>query len=748
MLTIRDLTDILPNHYTDVDRELILRAHRVAAEAHAPQKRLSGEPYITHCIAVAQILVDLHVPPAVIAAGLLHDTVEDTAVTLPDLERDFTPEIARLVDGVTKLTELPRVSRGEHADEVDEDEANRELAAVRGLPNPEEEARSIARKRNADLVNETLRKTFIAMGEDPRVMLIKLADRLHNMRTLKSMPAEKQRRIAQETLDIFAPIANRLGIWQVKWQLEDLAFRYVDPDTYKEIAEKLAERRTEREQELQAITDMIEELLKGAGITADINARPKHIYSIYRKMRRKGVAFDQIYDVRGLRVMVDSEDACYVALGLIHRTWRPVPGEFDDYIAAPKDNFYKSLHTAVRYEDGRQVEVQIRTPDMHQNAEYGIAAHWRYKEGQPQDEVFQRRVEWLRRLMDWRQDVEDADEFVEAMKTDVFQDRVYAFTPRGDVIDLPTGATPIDFAYYIHTEVGHRCRGAKVNGKLVSLDHQLNTGDQVEVLAAKRGGPSRDWLNHNLGLVNSARARAKIKRWFKVQAREQNLAQGKIVLEKELRRLGMTQTDIGALAGGSGIHSVDDFYVAIGAGDVPLGRIVNRLKLEEEAQKGDDFIIPTRQGASVDQRAAEVVVMGMKGLFTNMARCCNPAPGDQIVGYITRGRGATVHRRDCPNVLNVRDQDRLLPVSWGQPQVTYPVAIQVEAYDRGGLVRDISAVIADEEISISDGTVKTGEKFAIFNLVLDVKDISQLSKVLNKIEQLPTVSEARRLTPG
>ena len=748
MLEIDDLIEILPDHYTDVDRELILRAHRVAAEAHAPQKRLSGEPYITHCIAVAQILIDLRVAPPVIAAGLLHDTVEDTDVTLSDLERDFTPEIARLVDGVTKLTELPRVSRGEHAEEFKQDEANRQLAAVRGLPDPDETARNLARQRNADLVNETLRKTFIAMGEDPRVMLIKLADRLHNMRTLKSMPPEKQRRIARETLDIFAPIANRLGIWQVKWQLEDLGFRYVDPDTYKEIAEKLAERRTEREQELGTMTSTLEELLCSAGIGSDISARPKHIYSIYRKMHRKGVPFDQIYDVRGLRVMVDSEDACYVALGLIHRTWRPVPGEFDDYIAAPKDNFYKSLHTAVRYQDGRQLEVQIRTPDMHQNAEYGIAAHWRYKEGQPQDEVFQRRVEWLRRLMDWRQDVEDADEFVEAMKTDVFQDRVYAFTPRGDVIDLPFGATAIDFAYYIHTEVGHRCRGAKVNGKLVSLDYPLNTGDQVEVLTAKRGGPSRDWLNRNLGLVNSARGRAKIKHWFKVQAREQNLIQGKAALDKELRRLGMTKTDIEQLALAFGLQSVDDFHVGIGAGDVPLGRIVNKLKIVEEPVVEDEYVIPMRPGASVEARSAEVVVMGMKGLYTNMAKCCKPAPGDEIVGYITRGRGATVHRRDCPNVLNVRDQDRLLPVSWGRPQVTYPVAIQVEAYDRGGLMRDVSAVIADEQISISDGTVKTGDKVATLNLVLEVKDISQLSKVLNKIEQLATVSEARRVTPG
>ncbi len=747
-MQIEDLIADLPDNYSDVDRELILRAYRVAAQSHADQRRLSGEPYVTHCVAVAAILSELRVPPPVIAAGLLHDTVEDTELTLKDIQRDFGKEIAKLVDGVTKLTELPRVSRGEHAIEFEMEQEARDIAARRGLPGPEDEARMLSRRRNQNLINETLRKTFIAMGDDPRVMLIKLADRMHNMRTLKSMPADKQQRIAQETLDIFAPIANRLGIWQLKWQLEDLAFRYVNPDTYKEIAQKLAERRTGRENELAEIIQELQEALRQANIEADITGRPKHIYSIFRKMERKGVAFEQIYDIRGVRVLVPAEDQCYTALGIIHRKWRPVPGEFDDYIAAPKDNFYKSLHTAVRYADGRQLEVQIRTPEMHQNAEYGIAAHWRYKEGKPHEENFQRHVAWLRKLMEWRQDVEDAGEFVEAMKTDVFQDRVYAFTPRGDIIDLPSGATPIDFAYYIHTEVGHRCRGAKVNGKLVSLDYKLQTGNQVEILTAKRGGPSRDWLNPNLGLVNSARARAKIKRWFKVQAREQNLAQGKLLLEKELRRLGMLDTDVDLLAKEFGGRTVDDFYVLIGAGDLPVSRIVNHLKLDGAPPEGEEFLIPTRAGASADAQAAEVVVLGLKGLFTNMARCCNPAPGDDISGYITRGRGATIHRRDCPNVLNVRDPERLVPVSWGRPQVTYPVSIEVQAFDREGLMRDISAVIADENISISDGRVKTVKNLAVFNLVLEVNNIGQLSKVLNKIEKLPNVSDARRVTPG
>ena len=386
----------------------------------------------------------------------------------------------------------------------------------------------LQRSRKYDLVSETLRKTFLAMGEDVRVVLIKLADRLHNMRTLGHMPEHKRRRIAQETLDIFAPLANRLGIWQIKWELEDLGFRYVNPEKYREIADNLASRRSNREQEMQEISTTMLDVLSEHGIQAEISARPKHIYSIYRKMVRKGIPFDLVHDVRGVRVIVPDNTACYTSLGMIHTHWRPIPGEFDDYIAAPKDNFYRSLHTAVNYDDGKTLEIQIRTQEMHQNAEYGIAAHWRYKEGAMRDDDFERRILWLRTLMEWRQDVEDAGEFVDSMKTDVFEDRVYVFTPKGDIIDLPAGSTPIDFAYHVHTDVGHRCRGGKVNGKLVSLDYSLKTGDKVEILTAKRGGPSRDWLNPNLGLVKTQRARSKIRTWFKRQAREKNATTRKI----------------------------------------------------------------------------------------------------------------------------------------------------------------------------------------------------------------------------
>jgi len=464
--------DRLPGIYTPADREFIKRAYRVAEHAHRDQKRISGGPYVTHCVAVAEILVEMHVPPAVIAAGLLHDTVEDTEVNLDDLTRDFGEEIAQLVDSVTKLTTLPRVSRSDRVEETPEERERRETAERRGELLPEDEATELMRSRRYDLVSETLRKTFLAMAEDPRVVLVKLADRLHNMRTLDAMPYHKQRRIAQQTMDIFAPLANRLGIWQMKWELEDMAFRYVDPDMYKEIARNISERRSEREKQVVRIVVRLMEVLSHVGLEPDISGRPKHIYSIYKKMQRKGVPFDMVHDIRGVRILVPASSDCYQALGVIHSHWRPIPGEFDDYIAAPKDNFYQSLHTAVVYDDGKTLEVQIRTTEMHERAEYGIAAHWRYKEGNPHDPDFNRRVVYLRQLMEWRQDVEDAQEFVDGMKSDVFGDRVYVFTPRGDIIDLPAGATPIDFAYHVHTEAGHRCRGAKIGGKLVILNYE------------------------------------------------------------------------------------------------------------------------------------------------------------------------------------------------------------------------------------------------------------------------------------
>ncbi len=747
-MRIETLLESLPETYSSADHELVQRAYRFAEQAHQGQTRASGEPYISHCLAVASILAELCVPPAVISAGLLHDTVEDTDVTLKEIKRDFGDEIELLVDGVTKLTQLPRVSRGDqHSNEQEEEEKIREIAVRRGLPDPDSEVDQLTRSRRYDAASETLRKTFLAMGEDIRVVLIKLADRLHNMRTLGHLPENKRKRIAQQTMDIFAPLANRLGIWQIKWELEDLAFRNLQTEIYKEIAENLAARRTDREQEMNYVISSLQSGLSKEGIKGDITGRPKHIYSIYKKMHRKGVPFEMVFDVRGVRIIVPNIPTCYSTLGVIHTHWRPIPDEFDDYIAAPKDNFYQSLHTAVVFEDGNTLEIQIRTPEMHQGAEYGIASHWRYKEGIDRDEDYERRIVWLRSLMEWRRDVIDAGEFVDGLKSDVFEDRVYLFTPRGDIIDLPAGSTPIDFAYHVHTDVGHRCRGAKVNGKLVSLDYQLKTGEKIKILTAKRGGPSLDWLNPNLGLVKTQRARSKIRRWFKVQAREKNINQGKTLLEKELRRLGLTQLNIEKLAKEFDFRSVEDLYEAIGNGDISIGRIVNHLTVPEV--ESDGFELVARPSTDVATTATDsVVILGLRGLLTNFGRCCNPAPGDDIVGYITRGRGATIHRQDCPNIMRIKDRERLVKVSWGEAMNTYPVPVQMKAYDRDGLMRDISTLIAEEGINMGNVRVDVNNNLAIFEMVLEVRDLGQLSKVLDRLENLANVLEARRVRPG
>jgi GTP diphosphokinase / guanosine-3',5'-bis(diphosphate) 3'-diphosphatase len=739
-IPLERLMEQLPDNYTLAERELIQRAYRVAEEAHREQKRHSGEPYINHCLAVASILADLRVPPEVVAAGLLHDTVEDTPITLNDIRRDFGSTISVLVDGVTKLTNLPRVSRD---DQHAESPNGSEPAESSLSDNGKNGSSYLGRKQ--DLVSETLRKTFLAMGDDVRVVLIKLADRLHNMRTLGAMPEHKRKRIAKETLDIFAPLANRLGIWQIKWELEDLGFRYVNPEKYKEIAEQLQERRPDREMQIEAIKQNLLNLLSANNIKAEISGRPKHIYSIYKKMTQKGKPFDLVRDVRAVRLIVQDVPSCYAALGVIHTHWRPIPGEFDDYIAAPKDNFYQSLHTAVIYDDKRPLEVQIRTAEMHQNAEYGIAAHWRYKEGAHRDKSYEQRINWLRNMMEWRSDVNDAQEFVEGMKSDVFQDRVYVFTPRGDIIDLAAGSTPIDFAYHVHTDIGHRCRGARVNGKLVPLYQELKTGDQVEILTAKRGGPSRDWLNSNLGLVKTQRARSKIKAWFKKQEDEQNLAQGRATLEREVQRLGIPVINFEKMAREMGFKIPEEMYIAVGNGDLSVNRVIRLLAETEETV---DILAVTTQGQDNRQPTDVVGVVGLKGLLSSMAKCCNPMPGDQIVGYITRGRGATIHRQDCPNVLHRKDKERFLQVGWGKVEHTFPVPVTVKAYDRQGLMGDISTLLQNEGVNIADVSVNINRSLADLKLVVEVRDIAQLSRVLTRIESLPNVLEAQRTKPG
>lgn len=738
-MKIETLTANFPEIYTTADREKILKAYHMADLAHAGQLRASGEAYISHCIAVAMILMDMSVSPEVIIAGLLHDALELTDLTLKEVTDEFGEDVAKLVSGVNKLINLPRVSTTDSEFLTDKND----LQAQRALAEKKEE--EIRKSRTKDLRNEILRKTFMAMGDDVRVVLIKLADRLHNMRTLSHRPIDRRQPIAQETMDIFAPLANRLGLWKIKWEMEDLSFRYIEPEKYKEIADKLTASRTAREKQIADIIAKLQAILKRAGIDAEISGRPKHIYSIYRKMSEKGEPFEMVRDLRGVRLIVPDVPTCYAALGVIHTQWRPIPQEFDDYIAAPKDNFYQSLHTALIYDDGKPLEIQIRTPEMNYNAEYGIAAHWHYKEKGKLEETYQQRINWLRRLMEWRQEIEDTQEFVDGVRTDMFQDRVYVFTPKGDIIDLPAGSTPIDFAYHVHTEIGHRCRGAKVNGKLVTLDYVLKTGDHLQILTSKQGGPSRDWLNKNLGLVNTARARSKIRQWFKKQNFEQNVSQGKIIVERELRRLGMPDADLDAVLPDLELRSVDDLYAAVGCGDLSTSKIVTRIS---ESDKTEDTLMITHAPSKSATGGNAVTLMGMRGMQTAIAHCCNPAPGDPIIGYITRGRGVSIHREDCPNILRTHEHERLIKVSWGEPARTFPVSIEIKAYDRQGLMSDISNVLSNENTNVINMNLKINHNLAAVNLIIEVTDIEQLSRLLSRIENLPNILEAHRVKPG
>jgi GTP pyrophosphokinase len=715
-MNVETLLEDIHEDLSQSDIDLIRRAYDLATVAHADQERASGEPYIVHSLAVAQRLAELHLDPATIAAGLLHDVVEDTIVTIEDLRQDFGQEVAKLVDGVTKLEQIDQLSQ----------------MSQRTLEY--EEA-------------ESLRKMFLAMVDDVRVVLIKLADRLHNMHTLAALPSSRRKKFARETLDIFAPLANRLGIWQIKWELEDLVLRHLEPATYQEIARLVAERRADREKHVAEIVDILQKTLKREGIQAEVTGRPKHIYSIYKKMERKGVDFDQIYDVRGVRIIVGEVQDCYTTLGIVHSLWSPIPGEFDDFIATPKDNMYQSLHTAVVAPRGKPLEVQIRTHEMHRTAELGIAAHWRYKEQQAKRDVaFENKIAWLRSLMDWRQEVADAGEFVDSVKSDIFQDRVYVFSPKGEVFDLPAGSTPIDFAYLVHTEIGHRCRGAKVNGRLVSLNYPLQSGDQVEILTTKRGGPSRDWLTPVLNYTKTARARQKIRQWFRRQNRTENIARGREQLEKELKRLGVNHDQsYESIAKLFGFNKVDDFLAAIGCGDINAQQIATKVLQAQREEHEEELKLP--EVAPPPLPTPGIMVRGVGNLLTRLARCCNPLPGDDIIGYVTRGRGVTIHRKDCLNILRREDTERFIEVEWGQGiQQTYPVVIRVIAYDREGLLRDIAGVVADEKINMSAANVATRKKenMATITATIEITDIAQLSRVLAKIDQLPNVLEAKR----
>jgi GTP diphosphokinase / guanosine-3',5'-bis(diphosphate) 3'-diphosphatase len=698
------------------DVETIKRAYAFAAEAHAPQVRESGEPYINHPLAVAETLASIRLDTATIVAALLHDVSEDCGVPMTELDSRFGREVARLVDGVTKLDKMQFFNV-----EGDEPRVSTEL-------------------NGQDLWAENMRKMFLAMAEDIRVVLIKLADRLHNMKTLQFRPPAKRRRVAQETMEIYAPLANRLGIWELKWQLEDLSFRHLEPEKYHEIADKVASRRVAREKYIQRVIEVLKQEFAKHDLSADLSGRPKHIYSIFRKMQRRGVDVDQIYDQLAVRVLVPSISDCYTALGVIHSIWRPLPGQFDDYIANPKESLYQSLHTTVLALDGRPLEIQIRTPEMHQVAEYGVAAHWRYKEGLRSDQKFDSKVAWLRQLMDWQKDVAGgAQEFVDSLKTDIFQDQVYVFTPKGEIKELPSGATPLDFAYRIHTDVGHKCVGAKVNGRLVSLDTRLRQGDIVEIITAKGSrGPSRDWLNPNLGFVRTAHAREKIRQWFRKQQREENIVRGRELVEKALKRLGV-ESKLDDLAADFRFDKVDDFFAAVGYGDINPDEIGRHVLAGSEEQRKESNVVP--QFVRPATPIGGLRVLGVGDLLTRVCRSCNPVPGDNIIGYITRGRGVTVHRADCSSVLNEDEKDRLISVDWSESdQHVFPVTVRLEAWDREGLVRDVTGILADEKANITAlSAVVHKDQTATVWVTVEVPRLDRLSRIMSRLESIRDV---------
>jgi GTP pyrophosphokinase len=592
---------------------------------------------------------------------------------------------------------------------------------------------------------------FLAMAEDVRVVIIKLADRLHNMRTLDAQPPEKRVRIAAETMEIYAPLANRLGIWQLKWELEDLSFRYLAPEKYHEIAALVASKRTSREKYIGQVESILSEELAKHGLVAEVKGRAKHIYSIYQKIRKyeaQGKSFNEIYDLLALRVVVETMADCYNALGVVHGLWRPIPGQFDDYIANPKDSMYQSLHTTVMCLGARPLEVQIRTQEMHEIAEYGVAAHWRYKEGTKRDQAFEERLAWLRRLLEWQRDMTTADDFVDSVKTDIFTDQVFVYTPKGDVKDLPAGATPLDFAYRIHTELGHGCVGAKVNGRLVPLNHALENGDIVEIVSSKvPRGPSRDWLNPELHFLNTNHAREKVRAWFKKRERAENIERGRELLEKELRRFGVSlsekQAEILKL---QHIESPEDLYAKVGVGDLSLQQVTQRLAQAMEAQQ--EPILPAAVTRPQRFIANSIQVNGQADMLTSIARCCTPVPGDEIVGYVTRSRGVTIHRADCLNVVN-GEEERIVPVEWGHAEQFYPVALRIIAMDRVGLLRDITAAISDERVNMNGvRTQEHGDHETAVYLTVETTGIAQLSRLLHKLEAVRGVLSVSRNREG
>jgi guanosine-3',5'-bis(diphosphate) 3'-pyrophosphohydrolase len=721
--SVDQLLKLVKERNSKIDPREIVRAYVFAELAHQGQQRLSGEDFVEHPVAVASILADLGMDLTTLQAALLHDTVEDTEISIDDIAREFGPDVSEIVEGLTKLDKIKFRSR------------------------EQEQA-------------ENVRKMMIAMARDIRVLLIKLADRLHNMRTLGVFPPTKQKQKANETLEIYSPMAHRLGVHRIKWELEDLSFKALHPRRFDEIENLVEKREDERQIYVENVREQIGAKLREMKIKADVEGRPKHLYSVYEKMVLRGKEFNEIYDLVGIRVLVDSIRDCYAALGALHALWKPVPGRFKDYIAMPKFNMYQSLHTTVIGPEGRPLEVQIRTRQMHATAEYGIAAHWRYKEKggtskRSADE--QAELQWLAKMLEWQQELSDPKEFMDGLKVDLYAGRVFAFTPKGDVMDLPAGSTPIDFAYAIHTDVGHRCMGARVNGRLVPLDYELQTGDTVEVLTSKAAdaAPKLDWLS----IVRSPRARNKIRQWFSRERREDALEQGRDMLQRELRRHSLpvvrltSDTLMSQVAADLKYPSLDSLFVAIGEGQVSPQSIVSRLSRlvsEDAIEEAEEIPAarPVRLGRPHD---SAVVVQGRSDVWVKLARCCTPVPGDDILGFVTRGQGVSVHRTDCPNVKELlRHEDRMIDVSWnaGKP-TSFAVSIQVEALDRRKLLQDITTVLGEQHVNIISSSSNTGrDRIANLRFTFELADIAHLSSVLATVKRVDSVFDAYRVLPG
>ncbi|WP_315274626.1 bifunctional (p)ppGpp synthetase/guanosine-3',5'-bis(diphosphate) 3'-pyrophosphohydrolase [Selenomonas sputigena] len=723
-VTIDTILEAVKRYQPNADTDLIRRAYELADAAHKGQKRVSGEDYIIHPLAVAKILTDLQIDDITISAAILHDVVEDTTHTLDEMRELFGDEVAMLIDGVTKLGRIQYKSKEEQQ-------------------------------------LESYRKMFLAMAKDIRVIMIKLADRLHNMRTLKYMREDKQKRIARETIEIYAPLANRLGISNVKWELEDLCLRYLDPKAYYDLVESVKQKRQERQAFIDEAHEQIVEKLEEAHITAEIQGRAKHFYSIYKKMKRDQKDISEIYDLSALRVLVDSVKDCYGVLGIIHAMWKPLPGRFKDYIAMPKSNGYQSLHTTVICR-GYPLEIQIRTFAMHKVSEYGVAAHWKYKEAGKSvgaTREYDQKMSWLRQMVSLQHELDDPREYFEALKVDVFSDEVFVFTPKGDVVDLPKGSIPIDFAYRIHTEVGHHCVGAKVNSKIVPLEYKLKNGDIVSIITNKsNNGPSRDWLN----IVASSETRTKIRSWFKKQCKEENIARGMDMMEKEAKHLGYVPKEIlkperlELLAKKLNIPQVNDLLASIGYGGITLNGILGKLieMHKQDLQKAtppdiSQMLSELKQPLKNRKKKAShgILVEGEGGFLVRLARCCNPIPGDPITGYITRGRGVSVHRSDCPNLLNDMDFSRVIEVNWdvGLDKV-YTVQIEIVCNDKTGMLAELFALPAEMKVNISSLTAKTNKtnRTSIVNMGLDVRNSQQVAQIMTKIRRMKDVYSVSR----